>query len=316
MKFGSWPFFSGSSSAKAAVGIEMRPDGIAAASISAGGKNAQHRFKLDWCEFSEENDFNHQIQIFRAWLSKHQVKKARLNLVLHRTDFELLMVEPPEVPVDEMKEAIRWRVKELISFPLEEAVVDVFLLPEDAFRGRMKMAYVTVARLERIKSFVDALNRKGLDLCHIDIPEMTSRNVAALLPEEELGVAVLRFDDESGVIHIAQGRNVYLSRALTVNIDQVSKLDRDEMEFLQLEIQRSLDYYESQLGKGTINKVYFAPNTRNLAEATAVLNSSIGAQVSLLDVRQLIQINSEVKNKSLGNAFSAIGAALRDGVAV
>ena len=316
MKIGSWPFFSSGGKANAAIGLELRPEGISAASVSANGKNSQFRFKLDWCEYSEETDFTNQVQLFRAWLSKYGVKKAKLNLVLNRNDFELLMVEPPEVPPEEFKEAIRWRVKELISFPLEEAVIDAFILPEDAFRGRMKMAYVTVARLEKIRELVTAFNRKDIELCHIDIPEMTSRNVTALFENPDIGVAVLRFDEDAGVIHIAQNKNIYLSRALSIRIEQIVKFDQEQMEFLQLEIQRSLDYYESQLGKGIVSKVFFAPNTRNLAEATAVLDASLGTEVKLLDIRQLMEVDQKIKNKSLGGAFSAIGAALRDGVAV
>ena len=40
--------------------------------------------------------------------------------------YALLLVEAPDVPATELRAAIRWRVKDLIDFHIDDAVIDVF----------------------------------------------------------------------------------------------------------------------------------------------------------------------------------------------
>ena len=43
--------------------------------------------------------------------------------------YSLLFVEAPDVPSSELRAAIRWRVKDLIDFHIDDAVIDVFDVP-------------------------------------------------------------------------------------------------------------------------------------------------------------------------------------------
>jgi len=59
------------------------------------------------------------------------------------------------VPAEELAEALRWRVKDLITFPVAEAIIDAFLLPEDSARGTSRMAYAVVAQRKNIEALVE-----------------------------------------------------------------------------------------------------------------------------------------------------------------
>jgi len=45
-------------------------------------------------------------------------------------EYQLLLVEAPNVPKDELKSAIRWRIKDMIDYHIDDATVDVLDIPE------------------------------------------------------------------------------------------------------------------------------------------------------------------------------------------
>src|SRR5579859_3279881 len=51
---------------------------------------------------------------------KH-LDRYRRALLLRPGDYQLLMVDAPAVPADEVKSAIRWSVKDMLDYPVENA---------------------------------------------------------------------------------------------------------------------------------------------------------------------------------------------------
>ena len=49
--------------------------------------------------------------------------------------YSMVQLEAPELEPDELREAMRWRVRDLIDFPVEQAAIDVFHLPESQRPG-------------------------------------------------------------------------------------------------------------------------------------------------------------------------------------
>ena len=105
-----------------------------------------------------------------------------------------------------------WRVKDLIDFHIDDAVIDVFEVSEEQATGRNRMMYAVVARSAAVKQRIDALNDAGLNLSVIDIPELAMRNIAALLPEDMGGVGLIYLLGGGGLITISRQGKLYLSR--------------------------------------------------------------------------------------------------------
>ena len=59
-------------------------------------------------------------------------------------------------------DALRWKAKDLLNTPVEERIVDGFLLPEDAYRGRQKMAYTIATDRQPPQGYVDKLGEGGV----------------------------------------------------------------------------------------------------------------------------------------------------------
>ncbi|MDZ7748253.1 MAG: hypothetical protein U5K43_04970 [Halofilum sp. (in: g-proteobacteria)] len=77
-------------------------------------------------------------------------------------EYQLLQIEAPPVPAAEMRRAASWRVRELIDFPVDQAVVDTFDPPEAAQqRGQAQRRDVAVARRSVIAERVELNARAG-----------------------------------------------------------------------------------------------------------------------------------------------------------
>ncbi len=245
--------------------------------------------------------------------------------VIALNSYNLLLIDAPNVAWEEMGQAVRWQIKDLIDYPLEEAVVDYFSAPQSPGRGRM--VYVVSAQMEVVQRQVDLLQRAKLKVKAIDIPELVLRNVASLLPEAQQGLGLLFLGPKSGIILVVQDEYLYVSRyiqhgseAMARNVqsqNQEDLLDKSGdlqmiLENVVLNVQRTLDYYESNFGKTTVATVYLAPLQDDVPGLVEYLQDNLGAEVKDLDLNALFP-EADMSQGEQAQCFFALGAALRQG---
>jgi MSHA biogenesis protein MshI len=142
-------------------------------------------------------------------------------------EYQMLLVDAPNVPVDEMKTAVRWKIKDGLNYHIDDATVDMVRIPASKYAsGRPQSLYAIAASnsiiQERIRLFDEA--KIGLDV--IDIPEMAQRNIAKLFERDDRALVVLAFDDYGGLMTFSAGGELYLSRRIEIGVGQL--LDADE----------------------------------------------------------------------------------------
>lgn len=242
----------------------------------------------------------------------------------------LLLVEAPEVDPTELKAAVRWRIKDLIDFHVDDAVLDVFDI--EGQRGRTKMMYVVVARITTVQSHIDLLEGAHVNLGVIDIAELAQRNIAALLPEDQSGVALLHLTPRGGLLTLTRQGSLFLARTLEFGTDQlISALpvpqeneftldDEDDgppaglrrlMDSIVLEIQRSLDYFESHFGLPPISGLVIAPLAQPVPGLAGYLGGNLGLPVRMLDLNSTLDCAQPLSDETQARCLPAIGAALR-----
>ncbi|MDO6422837.1 type IV pilus biogenesis protein PilM [Saccharophagus degradans] len=308
-------FFKSRLAGKAVVGIELSRAGIAVVVLGreAGGKVIQTSTLI------AAQGQNSSIASFQSDLSelveKHQLKAAKCNLVLAKEDYQLLLVEAPDVPDAEIKEAIRWRVKDLISTPVEQAALDVFLLPDDGARGGKKMVYVVVADKARIKEIVDFVAHSQLSLNSIDIVELAMRNITLALPDEAAqvrGIALVRIGEGVGSVSVYRQGNLYLSRQFQIQYSG-GLLDDLPVDSLALEVQRSLDYYERQMGQAQPAALYVCGENISEDKVNDELKRALPLTVNWLDASALVPSAEEEPDEGIAQlCVGALGACMRE----
>jgi MSHA biogenesis protein MshI len=80
---------------------------------------------------------------------------------------------------------------------------------------------------------------------------------------------------------------------------------------LLLEAQRSLDYYEHQLGQQAVATLFVAPTESPLPQLRAHLNENLLVSVTGLDLDQLFECKQALPRRTQARCLPAIGAALR-----
>ena len=77
-----------------------------------------------------------------------------------------------------MRAAVRWRLRDAISFKVDDAAVDVFEIPESARRTQTRMLFAVAARATAVERLTSTLQPAAKGFYAIDIPELCLRNIS------------------------------------------------------------------------------------------------------------------------------------------
>lgn len=294
-----FPWLSKASSAQGRIGLAVGPDGWTVVSVSGDGD-------VEHCQlYSDIGDPQHFVETL---VEQQQWQDRPCTIVLHPLYYQMLLVEAPPVPDDEMAAAVHWRIKELLDFPVDQAAVEFFHLPEDAYRGRKKMLYAVAMRKNSLQSLVAPIEAGGLAVDRVDIAELALHKQARLLPKGRGGTAVVHLLESEGFINLIEDGNIYLSRNLDVGLERLlGAADPSAvLDELLLEIQRSLDFYESQLGKGIIADLYFSPATDDMKAVEEHMAMLLGLNV------QPFKVSVDLDEPLPANGALALAVAMAD----
>jgi MSHA biogenesis protein MshI len=306
-------FFSKKNICKGIVGVSFLQDGIAVA-VSKFAENK--KLALIHCEFISTGQPQDRLKELTI---QYDLAAYDCHLVLTSNCYRRINVETPPVAENEMIEAIRWKINDLIDFPVDKAVIDYYQTPMPVRANSSKMLEVIAAPIDIIADQVDRCTKAGLQLKVIDIQETTLRNLAARLPENELGIALLYLQDHSGTLLIQKEATIYVSRKFEIGYSKLQLEYPFSSEspaanihsHLALEIQRSLDYVESYYGISPISALAVIPlpeNTHNLLDS---LSHNLGIAVRMADLSDMIYCDILVDEQTQLLCAPAIGATLR-----
>ncbi len=238
--------------------------------------------------------------------------RGPLNLVLADEQYQLLLVEAPRVEPSELRAAIRWKVKDLIDFHIDDAVIDVFEIPGQAHRPQgQAMMYAVAARARDIRARIDAVENAGLKLEVIDISEMALRNLAALTEEDIQGVCMLHLQQDHGLLTLTRQAHLFLSRRLEIGLGDLEVDPIPTSEQIMLEVQRSLDYYDSHFQQAPIAGLKVLPGPPVLATLVEQLDENLNLDAAHYQLDQALKIDTETQPDVIAGSILAIGAALR-----
>ncbi len=254
----------------------------------------------------------HDQQSIKTVSNKYQLKKARCTFMLDFNDYQLLQVEKPNVPLSELKQAASWKVKDLIDYPVEQATIDVIDIPPDpANAKRQQYVFAVTAKNQQIGELSNQLVQGGVKLHAIDVRVMAQRNIASLLEQESRGLAMLSFDHSGGLLTFTCGGELYHARRIEIDGER----NKTAFETITLELQRSLDHFDSQFPYIAINKLILAPF--ELRDAFCEhLRNYINLPVATFELSDIFDFDSHIELGDLGRQASllpALGAALREG---
>jgi len=245
----------------------------------------------------------------------HGLKRHRCATLLGESEYRLVQLEAPAVPAEERIQALRWRLKDVVDFPVEGAAIAAADIPTEGSRQANVFAVISPSTVigERMAVYRNA----KLPLEAIDIPEMAVRNVATLFEDENRGLAFLALSEGESLLTITYGGELYLSRRIEVSSQALAESDEERrqqmLERLALELQRTLDNFDRQYGFISVSRLLVCSEF-DCAAAVAGLAQNLYLPVQVADLAQVVEFSGVPELRSVerqAQCLLAIGAALR-----
>lgn len=235
--------------------------------------------------------------------------------LLAPADYQMMLVEAPNVPREELRSAIRWRIKDLLDYHVDDATVDVLEVPaESGGSAKARSMYALAVPNEIVQKRIALFEGAGLNLGVIDVPEMAQRNVATLFEHAEGATALLSFGEWGGLLTISARGELLLARRLEVTLGQLARTEHHAHYFERVttELKRSLDMFERQYQPSQVVELLVAP----MPEPTGLeahLATEVYVPVRQIDMSEAIEFGSdaELTATEAWQLFHLIGAALR-----
>jgi len=256
---------------------------------------------------------------------KKQIKPLRVagnpcTTTMNLGEYAILNVDAPDVPATELRAAVRWQIRDLIDFHVDDAVLDVFDAPASGADKRRHNLYVVVSRMNSVKQHINVLQEAELNLTTIDIPELVIRNLCTLYAEDKNGVVFIYLTRDKGVLTVTKDATLYLARSLDFGYETLIDSahngafggeEHPEFDRVVLEVQRSLDYYDRYFSQHSVAKIFVAPTPQSIPGLTEYIHQYTGINASIFDINELIESPVPLDGYRQANCLLAIGAAMR-----
>src|SRR6185312_3326243 len=109
------------------MAVRLQAEGIGAACVVQG---PSPRPIVDVAVF-EPRDAVAQVVSLEKLGKELDAVRYECSCLLGPTDYQMLSVDAPNVPAEELKTAIRWRLKDMLDYHVNDATIDVLDVPVD-----------------------------------------------------------------------------------------------------------------------------------------------------------------------------------------
>lgn len=199
--------------------------------------------------------------------SKYELAHIPTFVVLPFDAYQLFILDAMPVPDNELNQALSWRIKSLINYPITDAVIDYFTIPAKKAAPDNPMIGAVVTQKSWLKQLINIIESSGLALTTIDIPELSLRNLTSLYETDDKSTALIYFTEKFVILNITRHKKLYFSRRIELEADDNNG---SRYEKLGLEVLRYFDYFQTQWRFAVPTRIliaYLNPETENQAKS-------------------------------------------------
>ncbi|MEM0911586.1 MAG: biogenesis protein MshI [Pseudomonadota bacterium] len=261
----------------------------------------------DGIAWSLDATFSHNNwqQKLHSFVKENKLQGAACYFALTAHWYKLLQIDKPDVPSEEVFAALQWPLQEVIGAQ-QDITYDYIDLPVKV-SGYNKVLAVAIAKKD-IENISEAIFDAGLFLQTITVEEFATLN---LLPKSsEAIITLIQEQGEELVINIIKDGHLYFSRKLK-GFENIGSFTEQELEMgvldsLGVQVQRSMDYFESQLRQPPVNRILMKLDTRHDQYVAEKITTAMGVKCELFvpDITLDNELNLQMAS------FSCLGAAM------
>jgi Tfp pilus assembly PilM family ATPase len=263
-------------------------------------------------------DQNNPIIELWSLVKKHELEGVNCSWVLNPSQYQLLVHDELPVKDEEFQSAVRWQIRKLLPFSIDDAYIDSFVIPPAQITNPKKMIMIVAAQRSIIHPLALQISESGLNLTNIDIQELALRNITALYEKDDTTTALLYLREKASELVITRQKLFYFSRHLDWNFDFLTKsvVDQDSingyLDKLSLEIQRSFDYFHSQWRIPAPSRVLIASLNPEILDVASYLSQRLKVQASNIDLNLMISSKMKLTRAQEFQYLPVIGGVIKD----
>jgi MSHA biogenesis protein MshI len=231
-------------------------------------------------------------------------------------EYDLVQVNTPAVPDDELRDALRCQLRGSLPYSPDEAALDFVRVPQAAEAPQRPTLLVLVAPRSTVTLAVAPLLDCGVDIEAVDVPELAQRNLLQLAGAGDGTTAWLGFESNACLLTVHVGTVLAFARRIPVTGLAHDVETEHQLAYLSerigTQVQRSLDLVERQLGQPPASRILLSPHrhaqriARDVAERT-------GLQANVFDPLLALHVAEPGMTPDIWghDVMIALGAALR-----
>lgn len=265
--------------------------------------------------FAECRNFADKIPELIRQALKEDIERLHLigkkcRVVLEPGQYVLLLMDALDMPPEDMAKALRWRLKGLVDYPLNDIVIDVFHAPAHGVAGQRKKVFVAITQLSTLKSKLDWFESAYMEVSTVSIAELAQRNILSWMPNVFSNtVLVIGMGETSCQLQIYHDNDLYLVRELSIAPSLFTK-NSPQAHNILLEIQRSMDYCLSELKIPEPQQIIFTPGFFAEPSFLEFLHEELKKEVKLLDLSHLFTLDRSIGLQTQQDCYYSIGGAV------
>ncbi|MDA9271821.1 hypothetical protein N9Q05_00340 [bacterium] len=245
----------------------------------------------------------------------------RLNLLAHDCQlilfpgqYQLILMDALDIPEADMAKALRWSLKGLSDYDLDDVAIDAFMLPEVAGDSQKKIM-VAITPLSKLDKMRAVLESACLEVTTASVSEIALINLLALMfpvtsDENTAPLLMISLCDTIRKLHIVHNNTFYLVRELPLLTNAITD-EPVEMSNIILELERSIDYCINKLNLSEPKQILFTPGFHNAVAYLKIIEEKLGINTTIIDLNDYLNIEPALSLKEQHDVFYSIAGAIQ-----
>ncbi len=218
-------------------------------------------------------------------------------------EYQVHAIDTLPIPDEDMHQALPWRVKDLLSFPLQEATIDYYTIPPHGHAQQRKITHVVASRTSLLLEIRALLGAAGLVAESIDIQELALKNIVHKAEPSARVVAFLYLEKERGELQINRDNHLLFHRSLEFGLGDPDTVVNN--------VQRSFDYCTTQITLVSPSRLLWLSPSSSSSPLEQRLVEFIPCEVERLDLSQYFHFEHPLTTEQEISCLPALGGLLR-----
>ena len=196
--------------------------------------------------------------------------------IINNNKTESAQIELSELPVADISASLPWQIKELVSIPPQDMICDYIEMNIQPL-GQTAKAQVMATSRAYLDTIIEPFHKNNAEILAITTEQFVLARMQTT--EDAAQLLFVQHKGSDAILLILKNQQICFARKIR-GTDTVINMSPELVlaggsDNIAIEIQRSIDYYESQLKQPPIKNVLVAIAGNNEAVIVEALNSAL-----------------------------------------